>query len=183
MKIARCLVRAARPLSDGIWGARDAKDAWEISLFLAVLASLWLFFSFDTGHLIGGQVGSTVVLFRRRCLDPPRTMATPDEELDCLICGACCREGSDGRILIPEADLVRWRRLGRDDIAEAIVPGHFGEVAFAHRADGACVHLGTQESVNACSIYEIRGTTCREFERGSRQCREFRRDAGIDPRS
>ena len=109
--------------------------------------------------------------------------AIPDDELDCLTCGACCREGSDGRILVPEADLVRWRRLGREDIAAAIVPGHFGEVAFAHREDGACVHLGTEASVNACSIYAIRGTTCREFERGSRQCREFRRDAGIDPRA
>lgn len=53
-------------------------------------------------------------------------------------------------------------------------------VAFATRKDGACVHLGTDTSPNGCSIYEIRGTTCREFERGSQQCREFRRDAGID---
>lgn len=123
-----------------------------------------------------------MVRFLLRCLNPRRMLAIPDEELDCLTCGACCREGSDGRILIPEADLVRWRRLGRDDIAEAIVPGHFGEVAFAHRDDGACVHLGTEASVNVCAIYAIRGTTCREFDRGSRQCREFRRDAGIDPR-
>jgi len=50
---------------------------------------------------------------------------------------------------------------------------------FATREDGACVHLGTDESPNACQIYEIRGTTCREFERGGRQCLEFRRDAGI----
>lgn len=123
-----------------------------------------------------------MVLLRSQCLDPRPTMAILDEDLDCLTCGACCREGSDGRILIPEEDLVRWRRLGREDLAAAIVPGHFGEVAFAHRDDGACVHLGTAASHNACSIYEIRGTTCREFERGSRQCREFRRDAGIDPR-
>ena len=35
---------------------------------------------------------------------------------------------------------------------------------------------------NACSIYEVRGTTCREFEKGSWQCREFRRDMGIEAR-
>lgn len=102
-------------------------------------------------------------------------------ELDCLSCGACCRQASDGRILVPESDLVRWRRQGRTDLLDALVPGHFSELAFASDAKGACVHLGTREHANACRIYEDRGTTCREFERGSWQCLEFRRDAGIDP--
>jgi len=107
------------------------------------------------------------------------------ENLDCLTCGACCRTGHDGRILVPEEDLVRWRRIGRDDLAERVQPGHFGEVGFATDASGACVHLGVGDdgslaSKNACSIYELRGTTCREFEKGSRQCLEFRRDFNID---
>lgn len=101
------------------------------------------------------------------------------EELDCLTCGACCWTGTDGRILIPAEDLTRWRKIGRPDIADAIQPGHFGMAAFATREDGSCIHLGTDESPNACRIYEIRGTTCREFERGSRQCLEFRREAGL----
>ncbi|MEM1416005.1 MAG: YkgJ family cysteine cluster protein [Myxococcota bacterium] len=100
--------------------------------------------------------------------------------LDCLRCGACCRTGHDGRILVPEEDLVRWRRLGRDDVAAQVQPGHFGLKAFATRPDGSCVHLGTALGPHACAIYEMRGTTCREFERGSPQCREFRRDAGIE---
>ena len=101
------------------------------------------------------------------------------EELDCLTCGACCRTGTDGRILIPPEDLVRWREAGRDDVAQAVQAGHFGMVGFATRDDGSCVHLGTAKSVHACRIYEIRGTTCREFEKGSPQCLEFRRDAGV----
>lgn len=105
----------------------------------------------------------------------------PDDALDCLTCGVCCRTGHDGRILIPTEDLLRWRRIGRDDIAEAVQPGHFGEMAFATDDSGTCVHLGTDFSVNACQIYEDRGTTCREFERGSAQCRAFRREFGIDP--
>lgn len=104
------------------------------------------------------------------------------DELDCLACGACCRTGHDGRILVPADDLVRWRRLGREDLCAQLQPGHFGEQAFATREGGACVHLGTPASENACAIYEIRGTTCREFERGSWQCREFRRDRGLEPR-
>lgn len=75
---------------------------------------------------------------------------------------------------------MRWRAIGRDDVARAIQPGHFGMAAFATTEDGACVHLGTDASPNACSIYEIRGTTCRDFEKGSQQCLEFRRDFGID---
>jgi Fe-S-cluster containining protein len=77
---------------------------------------------------------------------------------------------------------LRWRAMGRADLAEQVQPGHFGMVGFATDTGGACVHLGTEASSNACAIYPIRGTTCREFERGSAQCLEFRRDAGIDPR-
>lgn len=103
------------------------------------------------------------------------------EELDCLACGVCCRQASDGRILVPAEDLVRWRRQGREDLVAQLVPGHFGELAFAYTEAGACVHLGTAASPHACSIYEDRGTTCHEFERGSWQCHEFRRDAGLEP--
>lgn len=110
-------------------------------------------------------------------------MSEPEApELDCLACGACCRQASDGRILVPVDDIVRWRRSGRGDIAERLVEGHFGEQAFAFTAQGACVHLGTSGSPNACNIYDVRGTTCREFEKGSWQCHEFRRDAGFEPK-
>ena len=105
-----------------------------------------------------------------------------DEQLDCLACGVCCRQASDGRILVPAEDIVRWRRAGREDLVAQLVPGHFGELAFAHTEAGACVHLGTEASPHACSVYEDRGTTCREFERGSWQCLEFRRDAGLSTR-
>jgi Fe-S-cluster containining protein len=108
------------------------------------------------------------------------TKNEPADELDCLACGVCCRQASDGRILVPEADLLRWKREQRADILAQIVPGHFGEQAFAYTEQGACVHLGTADSPHACSIYEDRGTTCREFEKGSWQCREFRREAGLE---
>ena len=106
---------------------------------------------------------------------------TEAPELDCLACGACCRQGSDGRILVPAEDVVRWKRQGRSDLVAQLVPGHFGERAFATTPEGACVHLGSDGQPHACRIYEDRGTTCREFERGSRQCHEFRRDAGLEP--
>lgn len=99
--------------------------------------------------------------------------------LDCRACGACCRQASDGRILVPAEDIVRWRREGRDDLADALVPGHFGEMAFPYTPEGACVHLGAPSGENDCSIYATRGTTCRDFEPGSRQCLSYRREAGM----
>ena len=102
------------------------------------------------------------------------------EAPDCLTCGACCKTGRDGRILIPPEDLVRWRKAGRSDIVERIQPGHFGLVAFATSEDGWCVWLGTGTNPNACQIYEMRGTTCRDFDVGSPQCHEFRRDFGLE---
>ncbi len=80
---------------------------------------------------------------------------------------------------MPAEDLSRWKRLGRHDLVAQVQPGHFGEVGFATRDGGACVHLGVPGQQNACAIYEIRGTTCREFERGSWQCLEFRRDPSL----
>lgn len=79
--------------------------------------------------------------------------------------------------MIPPEDLTRWREMGRQDIADAIQPGHFGMVGFATRSDGSCVHLGTADNPHACHIYELRGTTCRDFEKGSPQCLEFRKDS------
>ncbi|MEM6960678.1 MAG: hypothetical protein AAF550_02910 [Myxococcota bacterium] len=69
--------------------------------------------------------------------------------------------------------------MNRDDIANAIQPGHFGMFAFATDAAGACVHLGTEQAPNACRIYPFRGTTCRSFEKGSRQCLEYRKEFHI----
>ena len=114
---------------------------------------------------------------------PPQATLASDAspELDCLSCGACCKTAGNGNILIPPEDLVRWHRIGRSDIARKIQPRHFGSEAFAARADGGCIHLGTKDSPNACSIYADRGTTCVDFERGSPQCHEFRRDFGLEP--
>ncbi len=106
--------------------------------------------------------------------------AASDDELDCLSCSACCRVAGPGHILVPAQDLVRWRSAGRQDLIDGLVEGHFSELAFPSRADGACLHLGTELSPHACSIYAERGTTCREFEKGSPQCHSYRREAGLE---
>lgn len=122
--------------------------------------------------------------FGSRGLPPPGTAGNPDgcrverldrpTALDCRDCAACCRDATDGRVLVGAADLVRWRREGRRDILESLVPGHFSRKAFAERSDGACAHLGTEDRPNDCAIYETRGESCRAVEPGSRACLEYR---------
>lgn len=106
-------------------------------------------------------------------------MDQPAQELDCLKCGACCYQ-RPGTILLTEGDLLKWRRLGREDILAGVAPGHFGQEAFAMGASGACIHHGTPGQAHACAIYEIRAEVCRTFEAGSQQCHEFRRDRGLE---
>jgi Fe-S-cluster containining protein len=110
-----------------------------------------------------------------RARDAPVDPAT-GEPLDCTRCGACCASGP-GAMLIEEADLVRWRRTGRHDLADHTAEGHFGLRAFPTTAEGACVYLTRPEGRSICAIYEERGAVCREFQAGSWQCLEFRRDA------
>ncbi len=73
---------------------------------------------------------------------------------DCRECAACCRDASDGRVGVAAEDLVRWKREGRHEILAGIVPGHFGEQAFAARPD----HL---------------------LQPGDPQCKAYRRVAGL----
>jgi Fe-S-cluster containining protein len=96
-------------------------------------------------------------------------------EYDCRSCAACCRDASDGRVLVTAADLVRWRRTGRADVLDALVPGHFGELAFPAKSDGSCRHLGTPSSPNDCAIYETRAASCHAVEPGGAECLAYRR--------
>ena len=98
-----------------------------------------------------------------------------NDELDCRTCGACCRQVPDGTALVSDEDLVRWKREGRADILANLVPGHFGQQGFRAHESGACVHLGTPQNENDCSIYATRGWACHALERGSPQCLSYRR--------
>ena len=101
------------------------------------------------------------------------------DELDCLTCGACCRDVGDGTALVSEDDLVRWKREGRKDILDGLVPGHFSQLGLPTHESGTCIHLGLPGQPNHCSIYETRGWSCRAFTPGSSQCLTYRRLAGL----
>jgi len=109
-------------------------------------------------------------------IDPAVTQL---EVLDCRACAACCRDASDGRVLVSADDLVRLRRSCRHEVVAGLVPGHFGELAFPARTDGRCAHLGTAANPNDCDIYEDRATSCRSVEAGGAQCLAYRRALGL----
>ncbi len=100
---------------------------------------------------------------------PPYTQRM---ELDCLACGACCR---DSRVVIEPSDRAAWRRAGRPEL-EGRVYLHTsrGELVLKHASCGACVHFGAD---NRCGIYELRPFNCRVFPVGSEPCLTVR--AGI----
>src|SRR5688572_25835983 len=66
-------------------------------------------------------------------------LETASSEFDCVSCGACCYQ-RPGTILVSSNDLVRWRRIGRQDILDQLEEGHFGQDAFKMGSHGACVH-------------------------------------------
>lgn len=97
---------------------------------------------------------------------------------ECQRCGACCHS-REGTILVDEADVRYWTEIGRTDLVELLVPGHFGLRAFPNGPNGACIHLGLPGAPNDCSIHAVRANVCRTFQPGLSQCLEARRDGRL----
>jgi Fe-S-cluster containining protein len=118
--------------------------------------------------------GFGTALVPRDCLEIVRHRAERDSihegalrtlELDCLECGACCK---DNEVVLYDVDLERFRKGGRPDL---------GKPPFARRRDGKlvltllasknCRHL---QSDNKCGIYPIRPDACSSFPVASEPC-------------
>ncbi|HEY0713319.1 MAG TPA: YkgJ family cysteine cluster protein [Polyangia bacterium] len=110
--------------------------------------------------------------------------------VDCLTCGACCREAYHS-VSVSMRDPVVWKQPGL-----MVRNGHRWSVL---RAGDRCaalesepvaastVEAGVRSTVKAashrfhCRIYEDRPRTCREFEQGGRHCLVARRRVGLSP--
>jgi len=97
----------------------------------------------------------------------------PAVELDCLACGACCREAYDS-VEVSADEAVNKRH------PEMVV------ILDAHRKlrrDGdRCQALGGGQNPTepyACAIYPDRPQTCRDFSLGSENCLDARRRVGL----
>jgi Fe-S-cluster containining protein len=92
-------------------------------------------------------------------------------ELDCLACGACCK---DNRVELEEQDVERFRKAGRAELARApYARREDGKIILVLRRDKRCRHL---EDDNKCAVYPIRPDACSTFPAGSECCLSSREE-------
>src|SRR5437899_1027627 len=122
----------------------------------------------------GALRGLATALVPRDCFDVVRHRAERDSifpgpmrtlELDCLACGACCK---DNLVVLEDADLERFAEARRAEL---------GRAPYTRKVDGKlvlrllrskdCRHL---MSDNKCAIYPIRPDACSTFPMGSECC-------------
>lgn len=120
---------------------------------------------------------------RRRCRHAPKarlpdkvpacTRYEPAAELDCRTCGACCREAYNS-VEISAREPVNQRHPALVLIRET----HRKLRREGHRC-AALAGGHTPAEPYACTIYEDRPRTCREFTLGGGNCLDARRRVGL----
>jgi Fe-S-cluster containining protein len=111
-----------------------------------------------------------IIRFRivRDSIHPEPTRAL---DLDCLACGACCR---DNRVELDDADIARFEKAGRGDLAKPpYAKREDGTIILVLRKDKDCKHLARD---NKCGIYAIRPDACSTFPVGSECCLSSREE-------
>lgn len=98
--------------------------------------------------------------------------------VDCLQCGACCREAYHS-VSVSMRDPAAWKQ------PQFIVrEGHRWSV-LRNGTRCAALRVVPDESTGACSysceIYEDRPRTCRDFEQGGNHCLTARKRVGLSP--
>ncbi|MGH7271114.1 MAG: YkgJ family cysteine cluster protein, partial [Polyangiaceae bacterium] len=115
--------------------------------------------------------GCYCVVRERIARDAIHPDATRRIALDCLACGACCR---DNRVELEDVDIERFEHAGRPDLARApYAKRGDGQVVLVLRKDKDCKHLGGD---NRCGIYAIRPNACSTFPAGSECCLSAREE-------
>lgn len=126
-------------------------------------------------HFVGGR-GKAVDRCRRHRSEPvdPRSPACPayTAAVDCLTCGACCREAYHAVEVGPRDPFVRLHpdRVSMDD----------GRLVIT-RAGPRCACLAGGPGDYHCVVYADRPKTCRDFPAGGQSCVEARRRVGLTP--
>ncbi len=97
--------------------------------------------------------------------------------VDCQSCGACCREAYHS-VTVSMRDPVVWKE-------PALIERH-GHRFEIRREGSRCAALApTRDAAGktryACTIYENRPRTCREFAANGRHCLDARRRVGLSP--
>lgn len=93
-------------------------------------------------------------------------------ELDCLACGACCK---DNEVILEPEDTERFASAGRADLTKRPYARRRadGRVVLTLTRSKRCRHLADD---NKCGIYPIRPDACSLFPAGSEGCLFSRED-------
>lgn len=95
-------------------------------------------------------------------------------DLDCLACGACCR---DNDVVLEPVDKRRMRKAKLDEfLAPPYTRKRGGKLVLRVLANGKCRHL---KQHNMCAIYTHRPDACSQFPQGS-ECCLFAREEELD---
>jgi Fe-S-cluster containining protein len=118
--------------------------------------------------------GLRTALVPRDCLEIVRHRAERDSihegplrtiELDCLECGACCK---DNEVALYEVDIDRFKEGGRPELARPpYARRKNGKLVLTLLRSKNCRHL---EADNKCAIYALRPDACSSFPVGSEPC-------------
>lgn len=92
--------------------------------------------------------------------------------LDCVACGACCREAYD-TVEVSRRDPFRNQY---PDLLTTI-NGRLN----IRRKGPHCINLQNDSGCWTCAVYADRPKTCRDFERGGINCIDARRRLGLTP--
>jgi hypothetical protein len=95
---------------------------------------------------------------------------TREVDLDCLACGACCR---DNRVELEERDVARFETNGRPELAKLPYARRDDKLVLVLRKDKRCKHLGEDYR---CAIYSIRPDACSTFPPASECCLSAREE-------
>ena len=122
----------------------------------------------------GPLKGFSTMPVPRDCLEIVRARAERDStfegttrevDLDCLACGACCR---DNEVILYRKDVARFRAAGRDDLLRPpYAKKKDGKLVLTLLRSKDCKHLGGD---NKCAIYDFRPDACSSFPVGSEPC-------------
>jgi len=93
-------------------------------------------------------------------------------QLDCLTCGACCREAYHGVEVGPRDPFVK-----QHPELIVVVDGRLN----IRRTGDVCACLAPRDGTWPCVVYADRPKTCRSFEKGSDNCLIARQRLGITP--
>lgn len=112
------------------------------------------------------------VVSKDACRDDDAACVRHRPQLDCLRCGACCRGAYDAVYMGPKEPVIKRH--------PELVAVH-GFVYYLKRQGDRCGALaGAKQGPYACTIYDDRPKTCRDFDNGGRHCMDARRKLGLE---